>query len=148
MTDATDSTDRVKRERFVYLLSVAWRRVNAALKGDAEGATAARGGLLMAMHPHDGAPMAELGRAVDLGASALSGLIDRMERDGLVIRRPHPADGRALLVAPTDAGRAARDEAIAAGRALNARLIEGFDDAELAVVARWLRTVRERFPKE
>ncbi|PXX68546.1 DNA-binding MarR family transcriptional regulator [Nocardia tenerifensis] len=35
---------------------------------------------------------------------AITQLVDRLERDGLVERRPDPADGRAVLVHITDAG--------------------------------------------
>jgi DNA-binding MarR family transcriptional regulator len=51
-------------------------------------------------------------------------------------------------VALTEAGRAARQEAIHGARMLNERLCEGFSDAEPAVVARWLEVVRQKFPRE
>lgn len=35
---------------------------------------------------------------------AITSLVSRLERDGLVERRPDPSDGRAVLVALTDAG--------------------------------------------
>ncbi|MEQ0558718.1 MarR family transcriptional regulator [Amycolatopsis sp. NEAU-NG30] len=38
--------------------------------------------------------------------SAISQLVTKLERDGLVERRPDPADGRGVLVHITDAGRA------------------------------------------
>jgi DNA-binding MarR family transcriptional regulator len=36
----------------------------------------------------------------------VTGLINAMEKDGLVVRRPHPADRRSTLIGMTDAGRA------------------------------------------
>ena len=36
----------------------------------------------------------------------VTGLVNAMENDGLVDRRPHPADRRSTLIAMTDAGRA------------------------------------------
>jgi DNA-binding MarR family transcriptional regulator len=36
----------------------------------------------------------------------VTGLVNAMENDGLVIRRPHPADRRSTLIGMTDAGRA------------------------------------------
>ncbi len=35
----------------------------------------------------------------------VTGLINAMEKDGLVVRRPHPADRRSTLIGMTDAGR-------------------------------------------
>ncbi|PSJ39489.1 MarR family winged helix-turn-helix transcriptional regulator [Allosphingosinicella deserti] len=133
--------------RLVYLLNVAQRRVQAAIQGEGEGTTAARAGLLMAVGER-GAAMAQLGPMLDLGAPALSGLIDRCMKAGLVERRPDPGDGRAWFVVLTEAGRKARVQAIEGARALNARLIEGFTDNEVEAVARWLEAVRDRFPRE
>jgi MarR family transcriptional regulator, organic hydroperoxide resistance regulator len=39
--------------------------------------------------------------------STLTGVLDRLERRGLVARRPNPADRRSTLIEPTPAGRAA-----------------------------------------
>lgn len=138
-----------RRPRFIYLLTLAQRRVQAAIQGDVDGKTAARAGLLMALKPNgDGVAMKQLGGQLGLGAPALSGLLDRMARDGLVERHPDPGDGRAWNIALTETGKAARAEAVRSARLLNDRLCDGFDDAELAIVARWLQAAGTRFPKE
>ena len=135
------------KHRFVYLLNVAQRRIHAAIARDVEGQSAARAGLLLALSPERGTPMAQLGQALDLGAPGISNLVERAARARLVERVPDPADGRAWLVTLTKAGLAKRKEAIDGARELNARLCEGFSDAELDVVARWLEAVRHKFPK-
>lgn len=138
-----------RRPRFVYLLNVAQRRVQGAIHGGVEGKTAARAGVLMALRPDGGAvPMKQLGVRLDLGASSLSGLLDRMERDGLIERRSDPDDKRAWGIVLTDTGRVLRGESVRSARILNDRLCEGFDDDELATVARWLEAVTTQFPKE
>lgn len=147
--DGSGSPAGKRKPRFLFLLNVAHRRVLSAAQGDAEGKTAARAGLLMALSAGgEPMPMAQLGEALDLSASALSGLIDRMSRDGLVTRCADPHDGRAWNIALTDAGKQSRADAVGAARLLNEKLCEGFDEAELAVVARWLGAVREKFPRE
>jgi MarR family transcriptional regulator, lower aerobic nicotinate degradation pathway regulator len=55
--------------------------------------------------------MNELARLLELDKSSVTGLVDRAERRGLVARAPSPADGRAVLVRLTDAGRALVAEA-------------------------------------
>jgi DNA-binding MarR family transcriptional regulator len=50
--------------------------------------------------------MQELARFLGLDKSSVTGLVDRAERRGLVVRAPSPADRRAVLVRLTDAGRA------------------------------------------
>jgi len=135
------------RSRFIYLLSVAHRRLHAAIVHDGDGQTAARAGLLMALSPERGTPMAQLGQALDLGAPGISNLVERAVRAKLIERVPDPADGRAWMIALTKTGLAKRKEAIEGARVLNARLCEGFSDDELAVVARWLEAVVHKFPK-
>jgi len=49
--------------------------------------------------------MSELGESAHLTQSALSRLVTRLERDGLVTRKTCDTDRRALFVALTDAGR-------------------------------------------
>ena len=49
--------------------------------------------------------MAELARVFGVEKAALTGLVDRAERRGLVERGPVPGDRRALRVTLTDAGR-------------------------------------------
>ena len=48
---------------------------------------------------------ARLGAGLLLSSAGVTGRIDRLERAGLVARRPDPADGRGVLVELTDAGR-------------------------------------------
>ena len=54
--------------------------------------------------------------------STLTGVLDRLERRGLVARRPNPADRRSTLIEPTQAGGAAVERVTAAFAALEARL--------------------------
>lgn len=46
-----------------------------------------------------------------MGAT-VTGLLDTLERRGLVQRRPHPTDRRSLLVSITDQGRRLLDELV------------------------------------
>lgn len=61
-------------------------------------------------------PMRELARRLQLDASNLTGLVDRLEQRGLVERRPDPADRRVKQLTLTAAGAELRD-------ALTARLL-------------------------
>ena len=147
--DASKSPKAARRPRFIYLLSVAQRRLQAAIQGDVDGKTAARAGVLMALRPDgQGMPMKQLGVQLDLGASSLSGLLDRMGRDGLIERQPDAADKRAWNIVLTETGKVVRSEAVRSARTLNDKLCDGFDDAELAIVARWLEAVGAKFSKE
>jgi DNA-binding MarR family transcriptional regulator len=50
--------------------------------------------------------MNQLAKLLSLDKSSVTGLVDRAERRGLVTRLPSADDGRAVLVALTDEGRA------------------------------------------
>jgi len=142
----TRPTKPKPQPRFVYLLNVAHRRVQAAIQAQGSGASAARAGLLMAI-PKGGIPMGELGRQLGLGAPALSGLVDRSIRAGLIERHADPTDGRAWLITLTEDGLEGRKLAVENAKHLNAKLVADFSDDELATVARWLTAVGDRFAK-
>jgi DNA-binding MarR family transcriptional regulator len=62
--------------------------------------------LLASLERHDGQTLAALSRRLLVTAGNVTGLVDRAERDGVVERRPDPADRRVARVWLTDAGRA------------------------------------------
>ena len=76
----------------------------------------------------------------------MSGLVDRMERAGLVERGLDEHDRRVSRIWLTDAGRTALKRSRSNLTELNARLTEGFTTAEIDVVARWLASLQEKFP--
>ncbi|MGQ4420207.1 MarR family transcriptional regulator [Streptomyces sp. SAS_269] len=49
--------------------------------------------------------LTELAKTEQISQPGLTQLVTRLERDGLVERRPDPTDGRAVLVHMTDSGR-------------------------------------------
>ncbi len=53
-------------------------------------------------------PMRELARRIGCDPSNVTLIGDKLQRAGLVERQPHPSDGRARVLALTDAGRALR----------------------------------------
>lgn len=69
-------------------------------------------GSLMSLWREDGLKMIDLGRRAGLEPSTMTGLLDRMERDGLVERCLDPADRRVLKIFLTEAGVRVRDAVI------------------------------------
>jgi DNA-binding MarR family transcriptional regulator len=138
-----------REHRLVFLLNVAQRRLQRwmAARAQTSGVTAAQSGLLFILGQRDGVLMGEAGAALDLGPPGISGLVDRMTAASLIKRRADPDDGRAWRLWLTAAGRAAMAQSKAGLTEVNARLTEGFTDAEIDVVARWLTTMQTRFPR-
>ena len=138
-----------REHRLVFLLTVAQRRLQRwmAARPQANGVTAAQSGLLFVLGRQDGVLMGEAGAALDLGPPGISGLVDRMTAANLIKRRADPDDGRAWRLWLTPAGRSALAQAKAGLVEVNARLTEGFSEAEIDVVARWLTSLQTRFPR-
>jgi DNA-binding MarR family transcriptional regulator len=103
--------------------------------------------LLFVLGLRDGVLMGEAGAALDLGPPGISGLVDRMTAANLIRRRADPDDGRAWRLWLTPAGRAALAQSKAGLAEINARLTDGFTDAEIDVVARWLASMQSKFPR-
>jgi MarR family transcriptional regulator for hemolysin len=64
--------------------------------------------------------------------ATMTATLNRMERDGLISRRPNPEDGRSQLVALTPAARAKLPHVEEAAAAINALVLEGFAPEERA----------------
>lgn len=134
--------------RLIYLLNVAQRRVQRFVATQApRGVTATQAGLLFVLGGRDGVLLGEAGAALDLGMPGISGLVERTVEAGLIEKRADPEDGRAWRLWLTASGRRALARARAGAAELNARLMEGFTEAEIDIVARWLAGVQRKFPK-
>lgn len=66
-------------------------------------------------------PPGKAGERLQVHPASITNAINRLERDGLVVRRANPRDGRSVLVEITGAG---REVAAAASDALNAGVFE------------------------
>jgi DNA-binding MarR family transcriptional regulator len=80
-----------------------------------------------------------LADSVLLSSGAMTNRIDRMERAGLVRRRPDPDDRRGVRVELTRAGRQTVDQAIDAHLALYERLVSPLTDREQETFIRLMR---------
>ncbi|MGY3130676.1 DNA-binding MarR family transcriptional regulator [Bradyrhizobium sp. USDA 4501] len=143
-------TDGMKAEhRLIFLLTVAYRRLQRAIEQETatHDLTSAQAGVLFFLGRNDGALIGDVSQALDIVPSAMSGLADRMERAGLVKRRRDGEDGRSQRLHLTAAGQEFGKRAATRTRAINNRLMDGFSDAEIDVVSRWLTSLQDKFPK-
>ena len=86
-------------------------------------------------------PLGKIGERLQVHAASVTNAIDRLESAGLVVRRPHPDDGRATLAALTDAGRAVVERAAADLGAIEFGLA-GDEPVDFAAIDAVLRSVR------
>jgi len=105
-----------------------WQRVTHRLLAELDrrleglGLTAGEVNALACMRGGEPLGLRRLAEATGQRPSTLTGVVDRLERRGLVERRPHPADRRAFELAPTAEGRKAIARVAAAFEALGAAL--------------------------
>jgi DNA-binding MarR family transcriptional regulator len=90
----------------------------------------------------DGRSPARIARAVQVERPAMTNTLQRLEARGLVRLSPDPKDGRGKLVYLTEAGRAAREAAVAAATEAIAPVAAGIPAAELTAALPLLRRLR------
>jgi DNA-binding MarR family transcriptional regulator len=86
---------------------------------------------------------AELQRRLDIDGAAITRHVKQLEAEGLITRRPDPADNRLTLVALTSRGTDKLVEAGKKGRALVSHCVAGIDPADVDIARRVLAHVRE-----
>ena len=86
-------------------------------------------------------PLGKMGRRLQVHPTSVTSIVDRLERSGHVVRRPHPDDGRTVLAEITPEGRAvveaATTDLVGADFGLGAMAAE-----DLARLSEMLRPVR------
>lgn len=76
--------------------------------------------VLLFLYQADDRSQVQLSRLVAIEPPTMVRTIDRMVRDGLVERRPHPSDARAVRIVLTPKAQALREPLLSASRAANA----------------------------
>lgn len=80
-----------------------------------------------------------LARRAGLHPATMTGILDRLERDGWIVRERDPADRRGVLVQPV---RSRRAEVLRLASGMNAEMAQicaGYQDDELELIAGFLR---------
>ncbi|WP_030613862.1 MarR family winged helix-turn-helix transcriptional regulator [Streptomyces fulvoviolaceus] len=97
-------------QRLYFLLQRAAHRLRTTADRRclaAAGVTTAQLGALFAVHDQPGITQQQLARTLGLRESAVTGLVGRLTGAGLLGRRPHPREHRAVVLELTEAGGAA-----------------------------------------
>jgi DNA-binding MarR family transcriptional regulator len=105
----------------------------------AEGNSLTSRNVLAALAADGPSRLTALAMATGIAQPAMTQLVGRMEREGLVVRLIDPEDARATLVAITDAGRALQDELHLAGRERMAELLDRLSADDRAALALAMR---------
>ena len=85
----------------------------------------------------------ELSRHTGLTSGATTAMLDRLEKAGLIERRPNPNDRRGTLIAPEKSSTEKMASWFESARKAQDELVSGYSESELEIIA----DVFERFAK-
>ena len=95
---------------------------------DLEGA---RGRIIFALWGKDGVPIKTLCEKTSLDKSTLTGIIDRLERDGYIERKPSQTDKRSTLICLTGKEQEFAKHVQKVSNKMNKIFYKGFSDEEI-----------------
>jgi DNA-binding MarR family transcriptional regulator len=134
--------------RLFHLMSLAQHRLlksaDAAF-GEALDISMTQLGALFILEKTPGAPPKLVSETLGINKSATTMLIDRMEQAGLVRREPDENDHRSIRLFATPAGLAKATAARPILSRLGKKLTLPFSESEIAVIARFLESILDRF---
>ena len=137
-----------KDDRLIYLISMAQlalrTRINMLFTDAGLRVTLPQATVLFLLSEKDCRMMSELGRILGVDNSAMTGLVDRLEKAGLVRREAKRDDRRALLIRITPEGRGMATKAAKIVNGVNERIGEGFEAGQIEALKAVLLGVIER----
>lgn len=111
------------------------------------GLTVAQAHGLSVLYCHDGQLAKELARELSVDAGTLTPMLDRLEKQGLVTRCPHPEDRRATRICLTERAHRLRPAIEAALTAAQARLAAKYTPTEFQTLMALVRRLVEDEPE-
>ena len=127
-----------------FLLAKAYQRACALFKEgfDAYDLTPQQFGILAFLWIEDGLSQSELSTRSQIDRTTMGGIIDRLEKEGLVERTDHPEDRRAFQVFLTAKGRSMEDELCAAADHVLEKVIAPLTREEHRTLVNLLEKIR------
>lgn len=135
-------------QRLFYLLNKARHRVYKYADQHTEdnlGISITQLGALMLIHENEGCLLKDMASTLNLNNSALTGLANRMEANGLILRQPCPNDGRASRMYLTGLGKEKLSLTKPLIKQLNQAMTAGFSDEEIQTVVKFLNHLLTAF---
>ncbi|SHJ30749.1 DNA-binding transcriptional regulator, MarR family [Desulfatibacillum alkenivorans DSM 16219] len=103
-------------------------------------------GVLFMLEKNDGMSMGDFCAQLEMENSAVTRLMDRLEKSGCVLRRVNPEDRRQFLVDITDKGREQAALAKPIVRAANQKILDGLSGEEILLFVGVMKSFLDIFP--
>lgn len=104
--------------------------------------------VLIELWAEDGLTQKQLLDRIGIEQATMANTLARMQRDGLIERRPHPSDRRAQLVFLTPKARELEEQAVLTARESDDALFKGFRRFERELLMEYIRMIIENARRE
>lgn len=108
----------------------------------------AQGRILFVLWGRDGIPIRDLAEETGLARTTLTGMLDRLEASGHVVREADPEDRRSIRIRLTDQARGLREQYNAVSAEMGEVFYRGFRDEEILEFERNLGRILENLTKK
>lgn len=119
-----------------YTLKIAQHRLRQRLEAElaGTGVSAAQNAVLLAIAHNPQISNASLARAAFVTPQSMQGMLVTLERDGFIVRTPHPGHGRIIMTELTEKGRASAEAGIVAADAVERKMLAGLTGEEVSIL--------------
>ena len=118
-----------------YSLKIAQHRLRQRLEAELAGTgiSASQNAVLLAVGDNPRISNASLARAAFVTPQSMQGMLVSLERDGFIVRTPHPEHGRIIMTELTEKGRTAAHAGMVAAEAVERQMLSRLtgDEAEV-----------------
>jgi len=135
-------------KRLFFLINMAQHRMFKFADTECEerlGISVTQAAALMFIAKNEGCLQKTLSKALGLNNSAVTGLVGRMNKNGLINRKPCAEDGRASRLFISALGQEKLPQIFPLVQTINEKLTEDFTEDEIDTVARFLNSVMNNF---
>jgi DNA-binding MarR family transcriptional regulator len=113
------------------------RRLEVALAET--GVSPSQNAVLLAIANNPRISSAALARAAFVTPQSMQGMLVTLERDGFILRTPHPQHGRIIMTELTDLGRKTAHEGMVAAEVVERQMLAGLSADEIKTLGELLR---------
>lgn len=136
-------------DRLIYLVFTAQQKLktylNNTLSSEGVTVTPAQAAILFLLREKDGQSMSELSQVLSMDNSTVTGLVDRLQKSGLVTRRANPDDRRISLIRITPQGVEEIKKAKPVITRVNEQIKAGLSEQEIHTFKGILNSFFEKF---
>ena len=115
-----------------YCLKITQHRLRQRLEAELAqvGVSASQNAVLLAIGSNPRISNAALARAAFMTPQSMQGMLVSLERDGFIVRTPHPEHGRIIMTELTRQGRSAAQAGMVAAEAVERQMLSGLTTHE------------------